>query len=65
LAVNQERLLSEIEALARISEAPPPAVTRIVFTPKDLEARAWLRTKFEEAGLLVLATEWISSDALH
>ena len=53
LAVNQERLLSEIEALARISEAPPPAVTRIVFTPKDLEARAWLRAKFEEAGLVV------------
>ncbi|HEX4542103.1 MAG TPA: M20 family metallo-hydrolase [Candidatus Acidoferrum sp.] len=53
MAVNQERLLSEIEALARISEAPPPAVTRIVFTPKDLEARAWLRTKFEEAGLVV------------
>jgi N-carbamoyl-L-amino-acid hydrolase len=53
LAVNQERLLSEIEALARISETPPPAVTRIVFTPKDLEARAWLRTKFEEARLVV------------
>jgi N-carbamoyl-L-amino-acid hydrolase len=28
-------------------------VTRIVFTPKDLEARAWLRTKFAEAGLVV------------
>jgi ureidoglycolate amidohydrolase len=53
LAINQERLLSEIEALARISEAEPPAVTRIVFTPKDLEARAWLRTKFEAAGLVV------------
>ena len=53
LAVNQERLLSEIEALAQISGAPSPAVTRIVFTPKDLEARAWLRKKFEEAGLVV------------
>ena len=53
LAIDQERILSEIEALARISEAPSPAVTRIVFTPKDLEARAWLRTKFNEAGLSV------------
>jgi ureidoglycolate amidohydrolase len=53
LPINQERLLSEIEALAGISEAAPPAVTRIVFTSKDLEARAWLRTKFEEAGLLI------------
>ncbi|HKW35566.1 MAG TPA: M20 family metallo-hydrolase [Candidatus Acidoferrum sp.] len=53
LAVNQERLLSEIEALARISEAPSPAVTRIVFTPKDLEARVWLRKKYEDAGLVV------------
>lgn len=53
LAIDQERMLSEIEALARISEAPSPAVTRIVFTPKDLEARAWLRTKFNEAGLSV------------
>jgi N-carbamoyl-L-amino-acid hydrolase len=53
LAIDQERLLSEIEALARISEGRPPAVTRIVFTPKDLEARAWLRTKFKEAGLVI------------
>jgi ureidoglycolate amidohydrolase len=53
LSINEERLLSEIEALARISEAAPPAVTRVVFTPKDLEARAWLRTRFIEAGLVV------------
>jgi ureidoglycolate amidohydrolase len=53
IAIDQNRLISEIEALARISEADPPAVTRIVFTPKDLEARAWLRAKCEEAGLVV------------
>jgi N-carbamoyl-L-amino-acid hydrolase len=70
LAVNQGRLLSEIETLARISEAPHPAVTRIVFTPKDLEARAWLRTKFEEAGLVVRQdavgnafARWVGSNA--
>jgi len=53
LSIDQDRLLSEIETLARISDAKPPAVTRIVFTPTDLEARAWLRTKCLEAGLAV------------
>ena len=53
LTVDQHRLLSEIEELACISEAPPPAVTRIVFTPKDMEARAWLQAKFAQAGLVV------------
>jgi ureidoglycolate amidohydrolase len=51
--IDQARLLSEIEELARISEASPPAVTRIVFTPRDLEARAWLRSKCQAAGLVV------------
>ena len=53
LAIDQDRLLSEIESLARISDALPPAVTRIVFTPMDLEARAWLRARCLEAGLAV------------
>jgi ureidoglycolate amidohydrolase len=53
LAIDQGRLLSEIEALARISDAEPPAVTRVVFTPTDLEAREWLRAKCVEAGLAV------------
>lgn len=70
LAIDQKRLLSEIEALARISDADPPAVTRIVFTPKDLEARVWLRAKFSEAGLVVRQdaigntfASWVGTDA--
>src|SRR3977135_2889453 len=51
LEVDQPRLVSEIEALALISDAEAPAVTRIVFTPTDLKARAWLKTCCEEAGL--------------
>jgi len=42
LEIDSARLLSEIEALALISEAEPPAVTRILFTPTDMRARAWL-----------------------
>src|SRR6266478_1670312 len=44
---------NEIETLAAISDAEPPAVTRIVFTPTDLKARAWMATRCEEAGLAV------------
>src|SRR3954467_10970971 len=51
LEIDQDRLLSEIEALAGISDADPPAVTRIVFSPTDLKARSWLRKRCEEAGL--------------
>jgi ureidoglycolate amidohydrolase len=51
LEVDGVRLASEIEALASISDALSPAVTRIVFTPTDLKARAWLGTRCEEAGL--------------
>jgi ureidoglycolate amidohydrolase len=53
IEIDQGRLLSEIEALAAISDADPPAVTRIVFTPTDLKARTWLRKRCEEAGLAV------------
>jgi ureidoglycolate amidohydrolase len=53
LEIDQERLLSEIERLAAISDAEPPAVTRIVFTPTDLKARAWMVSRCEEAGLAV------------
>ena len=51
IEVDQHRLISEIEALALISDAEAPAVTRVVFTPADLKARAWLQACCEEAGL--------------
>ena len=51
--IDQDRLVSEIEALAQISDAEFPAVTRVVFTPTDLKARTWLRGKCLEQGLAV------------
>jgi ureidoglycolate amidohydrolase len=67
--IDQQRLLSEIEALAVISDAERPAVTRIVFTPTDLKARAWMITHCEEAGLAVrqdaignIFARWVGSD---
>jgi N-carbamoyl-L-amino-acid hydrolase len=53
LAINRDRMLSEIEELASISEAEPPVVTRIVFSPSDLKARAWMKARCEDAGLSV------------
>jgi len=53
LELNKHRLMSEIEELALISDAEAPAVTRIVFTPTDLRARAWLMARCEEAGLAI------------
>jgi ureidoglycolate amidohydrolase len=53
LIINRDRLLSEIDTLASFSDAEAPAVTRIVFTPTDLKARAWMKALCEEAGLAV------------
>jgi len=53
LEVDKHRLMSKIEELALISDAEAPAVTRIVFTPIDLRARAWLLARCQEAGLTV------------
>ncbi|MGA9507269.1 MAG: M20 family metallo-hydrolase [Candidatus Sulfotelmatobacter sp.] len=53
LAIDRDRLLSEIDTLASFSDAEPPAVTRIVFTPTDLKARSWMKARCEEAGLAV------------
>src|SRR5205823_15089507 len=61
--------LSEIDTLAAISDAEPPAVTRIAFTPTDLSARAWMISRCQEAGLTVgqdaignIFARWIGAD---
>src|SRR2546422_3160129 len=53
LTIDRDRMLSEIEPLASFPEAEPPVVTRIVFTPADVQARAWLKALCEKAGLAV------------
>lgn len=69
LEIDQPRLTSEIETIAAFSDAEAPAVTRIVFTPTDLKARAWMRTRCEAAGLVVredaignIFARWIGAD---
>lgn len=53
LSIDRERLLRDIETLSSFSDAEAPAVTRIVFTPTDLKARAWMKARCEEEGLVV------------
>ncbi len=55
LMVDADRLLSRLQHLSTISDCPEPspAVTRVVFTHKDLQARAYLDSLYREAGLQV------------
>ncbi len=53
LTIDIDRLSAEIEELARFSDTPYPSVTRVLFSPVDTRARAWLKTLYAEAGLSV------------
>ena len=45
------QLTNELEHLATFSDTPAPSVTRVVFTPTDLAARAYVKSLCAEAGL--------------
>ena len=53
LSIDQDRLTAEIDHLAQFSDAEAPAVTRVIFTPTDMKARAWIKARCEEAGLTI------------
>ena len=53
LAVNATELSGELETLAGFSDAPTPAVTRIVFSEVDRRARAYVKDLCASAGLAV------------
>jgi len=57
IAVDATRLISELQTLAGFTSAEPStagtAVTRVVFTPDDLRARAWLKRLAEAEGLAI------------
>jgi ureidoglycolate amidohydrolase len=69
LAIDQARLESELDRLAAFSEAPPPAVTRVVFTEPDMRAREYVKSLAQAADLMVredavgnLFARWTGSD---
>jgi ureidoglycolate amidohydrolase len=53
--VQSDRVVRELETLSTFSNASAPAVTRIVFSEVDLQARTWLIGLCAEAGLIVRA----------
>lgn len=53
LAIDQRRLTAELEQLAQFSDADPPAVTRVLFTDADGQARQYVVQLARDAGLTV------------
>src|ERR1700744_4690864 len=53
LAVDGAALSRQIDELAAISEAPAPAVTRVLYSPADQRGREYVRARAREAGLAV------------
>jgi ureidoglycolate amidohydrolase len=51
--VKIDGLMAELTALARISEAEPPVVTRVVFSEADMRGRAYVRELCRAAGLTI------------
>ena len=67
--VNHKRLSDELETLASFSDTAAPAVTRIVYSAADREARAYVKSLCVEAGLEVREdavgntyARWLGSD---
>lgn len=53
LTIDISRLWGELETLAAYSDAPAPAVTRVLYTEVDRGARSYLKELFAQAGLAV------------
>jgi len=53
LEIRIADLTSELDTLASFSEAPAPAVTRVVFSPTDLQAREYVKGLCAAAGLAI------------
>jgi ureidoglycolate amidohydrolase len=53
LEIQTAQLSAELEALASYSEAPAPAVTRVVFSETDRQAREYVKRLCSGAGLSI------------
>jgi ureidoglycolate amidohydrolase len=51
--LNIDGVIEELQTLAKISEAKPPVVTRVVFSEADLRARAYVKGLCTAAGLVI------------
>lgn len=53
IQIDAARLTAELARLAEFSDAPAPAVTRVVYSEQDRQARAYVKALCVEAGLTV------------
>ena len=51
LTIDEDRVMAELDRLAGFSDVPAPAVTRVVFSQVDLQARAYFKHLCTSAGL--------------
>ncbi len=51
--VDAGLITDQLHTLGGFSDTPAPAITRVVFTPPDLEARCWLKQLCMEARLAI------------
>jgi ureidoglycolate amidohydrolase len=51
LKIDSARISRHLDRLAEFTDAPPPAVTRVLFTPTDIQARQFIRELVEDVGL--------------
>ena len=51
--IDIDRIMAELDVLASKSDAPAPAVTRVLYTQADLDARAYIKELCALAGLSV------------
>ncbi len=70
LRIDAGRLQRQIDDLAAISEAPPPVVTRVLFSEADLQGRAFVKGLCQELGLSIredavgnIFARWPGSDS--
>ncbi len=69
ITINSKQLYGELDKLASFTDAPPPAVTRVVFSKVDRAARAYIRELCRAANLIVredavgnLFARWVGSE---
>ena len=51
--IDRERLQSNFETLATLTDGTQPGISRLVFAEADQKARIWLKSQCREAGLAV------------
>src|SRR5438874_7165251 len=69
ITIDSGQLYGELDKLASFTDAPPPAVTRVVFSKVALAARAYIRELCRAADLIVredavgnLFARWVGSE---